>query len=217
MWVLPTRSRTENCQRFIEAWHTTNASTPVHVRLDLDDPSLEILKSLPWPKEFTVFVGPRGGLRQAINEIFELYPNEAWYGLLADDLLPQTNKWDQLLIEAAGSNQIAYPNDGGKLLDLPTHPCVGGNLVRSIGWFGFPPCYHFFVDTVWQFLGKQLNNIHRLDNVIVEHLHYSLGKSAMDQTYQESSEKYKNDKRAYRDWCESDGKLLIARLQNDIY
>lgn len=217
MWVLPTRNRPSSCLRFINAWQATNASTPVYVRLDLDDPDIDALKSLPWPNEFKVTVAPRRGLSKSMNEVFEVYPNEPWYGLLADDLLPHTSGWDQLLVNAAGTSNISYPNDQGNNPDLPTHPCVGGDLVRKIGWFGFPPCGHYFVDTVWQFLGNELNNIHRLDNVLVEHLHYSVGKSELDTNYQESSLKWKHDKRAYRDWCESEGKQLVTALKRDIY
>lgn len=217
MWVLPTRSRPDSCLRFINAWKDTSASTPVYVRLDLDDPEIESLKKLPWPTEFNIFIAPRRGLSPSMNEVFEFYPDEPWYGLLADDLLPQTPLWDQALIDAAGTLNISYPNDQGNNPDLPTHPCVGGDLVRKIGWFGFPPCGHYFVDTVWQFIGTQLENIQRLDNVVVEHMHYSVGKSEIDQNYQESNQKWKHDKRAYRDWCEVDGKQLIARLKSDIY
>jgi hypothetical protein len=217
VWVLATRSRPDNCRRFIKSWVTTQASTPVYVRLDDNDPYLDELKKLPWPNEFQIQVGPRHGISRAMNEMYEKFPNEPWYGFLADDLHPVTPKWDCLLVEAAGKFDISYPNDGAKNTALPTHPCVGGDLVRAIGWFGFPPCYHYFVDTVWQYLGEHLHNIHRLDSVIVEHLHYSFGKSEKDQVYQESGEKISQDKKAYRAWCKLEGKLLIDRLQRDIY
>lgn len=215
--MFPTRSRPDNCSRFINAWQTTSASTPVYVRLDDDDPELDAIKNLPWPNEFKIHVGPRVGVSRSINEVFEQHPNEPWYGLLADDLLPQTTAWDQQLIDRAGATDISYPNDCGAHPDLPTHPCIGGDLVRAIGWLGFPPCYHFFTDTVWQYLGLRLNNLYRLDNVVVEHLHYSMDKSSKDQNYIESSSRWKADKRSYRDWVDHSGVLLVERLQRDIY
>lgn len=217
MWILPTRSRPSSCLRFIDAWHKTQASTTVYVRLDNDDPELNELINLPWPGTFTIAVGPRLGISRAMNELFEKFPNEPWYGFLADDLLPQTPNWDLLLAEQAGSLNISYPNDQGSNITLPTHPVVGGDLVRAIGWFGFPHTHHYFVDTVWQFLGEKLDNIYRLDHVLVEHLHHSFEKSTKDQIYQEASEKSRADKQAYRAWCKSEGKLLVERLQRDIY
>jgi len=217
MWALATRSRPDNCKRFIQAWHDTQATSPVYVRLDADDPELATLTQLDWPKEFSVHVGPRIGLSRSINEMYQQHPDEAWYGFLADDLVPQTPLWDQLLIEKAGSTDISYPNDGAKETAQPTHPCVGGDLVRAIGWFGIPACHHFFTDTVWRYLGEHLGNIYRLDDVVVEHLHYSMDKSARDQTYIESSDRWKADKRGYRDWIAQEGELLVAKLKRDIY
>ena len=216
MWVLPTRGRPKSLARFIEAWKATGASTPVMVRLDSDDPDLVNYIEISRSANFTCNIGPRRGVSRSMNEVYEIYPDEPWYGLLADDLLPTTPGWDIQLVQVAGTHSIAYPNDLGKLPDLPTHPCVGGDLVRAIGWFGFPATQHYFVDTVWQYLGEQLGNIHRLDDVIVEHLHHSTGKSAFDQTYTESTEKWKNDKRAYRDWIDQNGKQLVEKL-SEIY
>lgn len=212
MWVLATRSRPANCERLIQAWQDTNASTPVLVRLDSCDPELKQVQNLPWPKNFEICVGPRLGLSRSINEVFEKYPNQSWYGMLADDLLPKTDQWDLALINACGSRSISYANDCGSR-DWPTHPCVGGDLVRDIGWFGFPPCRHYFTDTVWKYLGEQLNNIHRLDHVIVEHLHYSLGKSQHDLVYQQSNDHWRSDKQAYGQWCRTQGPALVERLK----
>jgi hypothetical protein len=213
MWVLATRSRPDNCARFIQAWQQTQARTPVYVRVDQDDPELKIITQLPWPKEFVIAVGARAGLSKSINELYEKFPNEPWYGLLADDLLPHTMFWDQQLVDSAGTDKISYPNDQGQNILLPTHPCVGGELIRNIGWFGLPACYHFFVDTVWQYIGQHLNNLQRLDSVVVEHLHYSYGKSSQDLVYQQSASRYQTDKHNYKEWINNDGGQLIQKLK----
>lgn len=212
MWILPTRGRPASLIRFMEAWEKTGASTPVMVRFDDDDTELQKYIEIKLPLNFIRIIGPRIGLSRSINQVFEIYPDEPWYGLLADDLLPQTPEWDKLLVETADTFNISYPNDMGKFPELPTHPCVGGDLVRAIGWFGFPPTQHYFVDTIWKYLGEQLHNIYRLDAVVVEHLHYSTGKSEMDQNYQESSGKWQHDKRAYKEWCNAHGKQLVEKL-----
>ncbi len=56
MWILPTRSRPDNCKRFLNAYLETNASTPVYVRLDECDPSLKELISLSWPDNFQILI-----------------------------------------------------------------------------------------------------------------------------------------------------------------
>jgi hypothetical protein len=213
MWLFATRSRPENCQRFINAWIETGASTPVYVRVDNCDPELNNIIGLLWPKEFTVVVGPREGLRAAMQEMFTRHPSEPWYGLLADDLLPQTPKWDLLLIAKAGHNAISYPNDLGGKPRLPTHPVVGGELARAIGWFGFPQVYHYFVDTVWRVIGEQLGCLYRLSDVIVEHVHPVWNKAESDQVYKESVQRSANDRAQFNTWVKDTVPTLIKNLK----
>ena len=94
MWILPTRSRPDNCQRLVKHWKETNSSTPVLVRLDHFDPFLKELLKIDWPDTFIISVGEREGVAKATNEVFLKYPNEPWYGFLADDFIPRTEFWD---------------------------------------------------------------------------------------------------------------------------
>jgi hypothetical protein len=213
MWILAARSRVTSCQRFIEAWHKSQASTPVYVRLDECDTVLNDLLALDWPKQFTIHVGPRQGLRAAMEEMFQAHPNEPWYGILADDLVPQTPYWDQLLVERAGANCISYPNDLGRKTKLPTHPCVGGDLVRTQGWFGLPVVRHYCVDNAYRYIGDELGIKYRLDDVIVEHVHFSTKKTERDMLYKETNIFKDADDSAFALWLQDQGPELIARLR----
>jgi len=214
MWILATRTRVDSCERFIQGWIESRASTPVYVRLDDCDPFLDQLQNLPWPEQFTVHVGPRQGLRAAMEEMFQAHPQESWYGILADDLVPQTPAWDQLLVQRAGRGCISYPNDLGRKTKLPTHPCVGGDLVRAQGWFGLPVVRHYCVDSVYRYIGDQLGIKHRLDDVIVEHVHYSEKKSERDGLYRETSRFKDADDTAYTAWLRDQGPQLIQQLRS---
>ena len=213
MWIFATRNRPENCKRFIDAWIKTKASTPVYVRIDDDDSTLDELKSLPWPKEFKVVVGKREGLRAAMQELYLENPNEPWYGLLADDLVPQTENWDILLAERAGNKNISYPNDLGGKPKLPTHPVVGGDLTRALGWFGFPVVQHLYVDTVYQYIGNQLGNLHRMNDVIVEHVHPFWNKTNSDKIYSENKQRAARDKENYLNWVATEGPTVVDKLK----
>jgi len=214
MWVLATRSRVSNCHRFIDAWHKSKASTPVYVRLDNCDEVLNELLALPWPAQFSIHVGPREGLRSAMEEMFHAHSNEPWYGLLADDLVPQTPEWDRLLVERAGNRYISYPNDLARKTKLPTHPCVGGDLVRAQGWFGLPVVRHYCVDNVYKYIGDELGIKYRLDNVIAEHIHFSEKKTGRDTLYKEANNFKDSDDAAFAVWLQDQGPKLIARLRN---
>lgn len=213
MWIFATRSRPDNCKRFINAWIETNASTPVYVRIDDDDPFLENLKNLPWPKEFKIVVGKREGLRAAMQEMYIKNPNELWYGLLADDLVPRTKHWDIMLSKKASNTNISYPNDLGGKPKLPTHPVVGGDLTRALGWFGFPVVQHLYVDTVYKFLGNELGNLYRMDDVIVEHVHPFWKKTSSDQTYFDNQKRAARDKENYNNWIKDEGPNIVKKLK----
>ena len=151
-----------------------------------------------------------------MNELYENFPNLDWYGFLADDVVPKTQEWDTALIRRAGRKKISYPNDLGKPKKqfLPTIPCVGGDLVRAIGWFGFPATHHFYTDTIWRYIGDRLDNIYRLEDVIVEHMHFGRGKSAMDEIYEQSQTKMKPDSESYHAWIAKHGEEFIKDLRN---
>jgi hypothetical protein len=214
MWILATRNRVENCERFIAGWNQSQAATPVYVRMDNCDPSIDALLVLDWPATFSIHVGPRQGLCAAMQEMFHAHPTEPWYGILADDLVPRTLRWDQWLIERAGSGAISYPNDLGRKTKLPTHPCVGGDLVRAQGWFGLPVVHHYCVDSVYRYIGDELGIKHRLDDVIVEHVHYSEKKTQRDHLYKETSQFKQSDDTAFQTWLQDQGPALIQRLQS---
>lgn len=214
MWILATRNRVENCERFIAGWNQSKADSAVYVRLDECDNVLSDLLKLPWPGTFSIHVGPRQGLCAAMQEMFYAHPNEPWYGILADDLVPRTLQWDQWLIDRAGSAAISYPNDLGRKIKLPTHPCVGGDLVRAQGWFGLPVVHHYCVDSVYRYIGDELGIKHRLDDVIVEHVHYSEKKSQRDHLYKETSTHKQSDDDAYQTWLQDQGPDLIKRLRS---
>jgi hypothetical protein len=216
MWTFATRNRLANCRRFIDHWHNTQAISLVYVRLDDCDPALAELKQLPWPKEFTINVGPRARIGQAMQEMFVKYPNEPWYGILADDVIPGTLHWDQRMIKAAGTHSISCANEVHEKHVRICHPCVGGNLVRLVGCFAIPTVRHFGTDTLWESIHHYCDLNNKLSDVILEHAHFNFGQSQLDQTYEESQAIRQQDKRAYKDWMNENFENILKKV-NDAY
>lgn len=217
MWSLPTRGRPDNLQRFINAYQETKGSSKIYIRLDNDDPKLDDYKKIKFPKTFEVVIGPREGLKAAMEEMFKKYPNEPWYGLGADDIVPRTEYWDKYLAEEAGLRKISHPDDLGKKKKkyLPTHPVCGGDLVRAVGWFGHPATIHFFLDNSWQYVGEGLNCITLREDIVVEHVHHSMGKAPLDDTYKQVNTKMEQDRIAYNSWIQQNGKILLDKLKKE--
>jgi hypothetical protein len=213
VWTLATRSRLSNCKRFINSWNETKATSQVYVRLDECDPQLPELLELPWPESFSINTGPRARLGEAMQEMFAKFPNEPWYGMLADDLIPRTEYWDQKLILAAGKNEISYADDLHEKEMRICHPCIGGDLVRFVGFFGLPVVKHFGTDTFWEELYRGAGRQNKQRDVILEHAHFAFDQAPIDQTYTESQLLKRDDKRNYKKWKEEHLKKTIDQVK----
>lgn len=201
MWLLASRGRPHNLKRFIDAYIGTKASTPVYLRLDVCDPTIEEYKKIKLPDTFILKIDKRARLGAAMKEIFDVYPLEPWYGLLADDLIPRTDNWDIRMIEAAGDRYISQANDLSPKPKNYCHPCIGGELVRTAGFFGFPYTTHYFLEVVWKDLTRCNKKFGRyLPDVIVENLHPDFNKGQVDKTYQEAFSVKSSDEKIWLEW-----------------
>lgn len=148
-----------------------------------------------------------------MREAFALYPDESRYTIMGDDEIPRTERWDSELSETAGPVGIAYPADliwHGKRI---TQPVVGGDLLRAIGWWTLPGLTHLYVDTVFEHLGRALGCARYRPDIIVEHLHFSVGKSPYDETYRRVDSG--KDRECFETWkAAPETQQLIERLRS---
>lgn len=199
MFILPSRSRPHNIARLVIAWRATNATSPLVLRLDLNDPRLPEYLEIKMPPHWFVRIGSPNFVGPLTNEVFKEWPNSDWYGILGDDVVPLTYEWDRKLSEACGSNAIAYGNDTIHGRNLCTHPVIGGELVREMGFITLPGLKGLYGDTVWMHIGQTRDCLKYLDNVILEHRHWSNGKAPMDASYA-SHTRYAEDQGVYERW-----------------
>jgi hypothetical protein len=76
---------------------------------------------------------------------------------------------------------------------------------------GPPSIQHMYVDPVW-FAWGQATSIEFLPDVVLEHLHYSLGRSAVDASYEHSTGLIPTDCLAYNEYCRTGLNRDIAKL-----
>lgn len=197
MWILPSRSRPHNLSRLVDAWVMTGASTPVELCVDFDDPLLAAYENTPIPNGWRIVVGPRSPLSVVYNDAYARNKDEPWFGFIADDVVPVTNGWDSILIDAAGSNGMAIP-DGGETTGGCPHFVLGGGLVHSIGWLSLPGLDRLYIDTVWGTIARSRGVYREINSVRLEHMHFSNGKAIMDSTYRKHHKQ--QDKLIYDNW-----------------
>lgn len=201
MWLLPTRGRPQSMPRFFKAWKDTEASTPGIVCLDEDDAVK--YEGLEVPDNWRIMIKPRfSSLGENTNAYFWQYRQEPWYGLLADDAVPVTKHWDRKLIEAAGSDGIACCYDGiNNGTGLGSSPCIGGDFARRLGWIIYPGLQRIYGDNILFEMAQMKGVLRYLPDVIVEHWHFSTGKSPMDETYRKTGSE--SDRDIYESWKQS--------------
>lgn len=197
MWVCPTRSRPDNLGRLIEAYRATGATTPVALLLDECDPALPSYLALTLPRGWDRRIGKRDGLSGIYNRFFAVAPRLEWYGLIADDVVPETEGWDRRLIETAGDDGMAVPSGGETTGGCP-HFVLGGDLVRSMGWLSLPDLDRLYIDTVWGDIAKAKGVYRDCPEIMLRHRHFSNGLAPFDKTYRKDNKA--QDRAVYLRW-----------------
>ena len=205
--VVPSRGRPGNIARLWEAMQATcQGDTTLLVGLDADDPTAQ---SYPQGPVYRA----RAGLRQVVVWINELtmplmggsspVSDYRYIGHIGDDNVPRTKGWDVRVMEALELTPFAFGNDLYPYRPpgaLCCHVFCRSEVIRALGYLGPPSLRHMYVDDVWMAWG-QAAGITFLQDVIIEHLHYSAGKSEPDDNYRESAVYFGADSAAYTAYC----------------
>ena len=213
MFSLPSRGRPHNLARFLEAYRQTKATAPVRLRLDQDDPDLDSYYAIEIPQNWERMARPRSnGANPAHAELFAEKPDLLWYGLIADDVIPRTPEWDQILIDAAGRDKLAYADDGFQGEKLATHPVIGGDMVRSIGWLVCPDLGHSYADTALHLIAQKTGRCVYRGDVLLEHMHPLANKAQPDKTYR-YAEGFVADTQRFHKWRGMSLRPIVEKLK----
>ena len=182
-WILPTLSRPQQCAAVLDRMRETGCSTPGIVVLNGDQGF-----SGAMPEGWSIIVPDKNlGALGALNKVFELYPNEDFYGFIGDDEFVETDGWDKKLIDAAGAWNFSHGIDslhGGKRAQ--GYLCIGGKLARAVGYLALPEAHHWYgLDSMWEALAQAgaCENI-CVEEVKIEHRHPRGGKAEWDSCYE---------------------------------
>lgn len=180
MLLLPTMGRPALAQRFIDAYRATGGTLPVWMVLDEVDAHNYAGLSLPgnWTR-FTVVAATKPG--DILNTFFAASPNEPYYAAMADDVIPETQGWDVKLRDACLPDRVAWGHDG--LENMGSHPFIGGDLLRKLGWWAAPGLKRSCIDGVWNIIATALGRGVYLPEVRTLHYHHSNQKAEFDATY----------------------------------
>lgn len=186
--IIPTRERPQKINDLHKIWFNmldTTCTTDCIIVLDEDNE--ETYPRLPGFIYMIVKTGTQKGANYPLNQAaHSLCNNYEYIGFWGDDHVPRTQNWNSIMYEVLNTNKpyaIGYGNDLFQKQNLPTQVIMDSKYIQTLGYMSHPSFSHLFIDNFWKFMGIYMGNLNYMDNVIIEHLHYSLGKCPFDNMY----------------------------------
>lgn len=192
---------------------TCRGDTQLIVGLDDDDPTLD---AYPTPGCGTMIgSGLHHDFPGWVNALAAVHVSEyRFVGMIGDDNVPRTEGWDTRVIESLAEHNFCWADDldpGRAPGSMSMHIFMRSDVVRKIGYMAPASIRHMYNDVVW-FAWATATSGEFLSDVVIEHLHYSLGKSPMDDTYQHSTASIPENCRQYNDYCDDGMNADIKKL-----
>ncbi|MCU1492413.1 MAG: hypothetical protein JWO62_177 [Acidimicrobiaceae bacterium] len=214
LMIVPSRGRPRHLDQLVEAWRSTSTGhADLVVALDDDDPELYRYNA---HRVAMVTVGARQNFVAWTNEVAVRHAADYHFiGSMGDDHRPRTVGWDRMICEALeqlGSG-IVYGDDLGTSPVLPSAVAMTSDIVAGLGYMIPPTIAHNGAAQFWHQLGETTGRARFLPEVVVEHLHYSLGKSSIDQTYLEGADLVEEDRDRYDAYLREDFEDALGRLE----
>jgi len=180
----PTFMRPHRLMELAESWHEFARGLPLHVRVWNKDPFRQGYEYTKWPDEWTLYYSDAEWPAEALQEFFEMDTERDYYGFIGDDVVLESEDAIGELIREAGKWYIAYPNDKIQRHRLCTHFCIGGELVREVGYLAPPGIKHHYMDQVWYTIGLNTGMLRYRPDVLFNHKHMIREQAENDATYQ---------------------------------
>lgn len=212
MWILTSLGRPERIRAVAETYAWGRESR-VMLTLYEHDKRLPDYLAQRWPSNWSIEIVPMLGNGPTYNEMLRRYPDEPQYGFLADDALLDIQGMLRMLEDAAGEWFVAYSNDKHHGDKIPTMPCLGGELVRAVGYLSPPNLIHWAIDCAWGEIGKRLNALRYFDLLTYTHLNPIWGTAPDDRTYQLARANSHDYERLFRSWMVNELPGAISRVK----
>lgn len=185
----------------------------------IDGPDYDLI----WPGHWKIHQSDTHlEMQRALNALFKLYPNEAWYGLITDHSRPETGDWSKKIVEKITPRGMVLVNDTKNRVNPTTKQrritsasCYGGDLIRDLGWVWLDCVTHMYGDDALERIGHELNCITYLEDVVVRDLLVREGEIPRDRNHDrlyKGRGYIQSDRTAYTMWLD-DLPTLIEKLR----
>jgi hypothetical protein len=186
--LIATRGRPSQFLRAVNSALATSPTAKVLAYVDLDDPSVSEYLGISIDR-LTINFGERVGSAKALKVLMQMCETE-WLMLGADDIVFETPKWDEKLIDLIPEDKVGISFGEDKHERQCNHFVFHRRLYELTG---------LWPDVFWHFgpdgyLGKVIEAVAMnrrvfTSQVVIRHLQAKAGKSPIDQTFVEERTK----------------------------
>jgi len=195
--LCPTRNRVSGAVRLANSIHETahdKKCFEVWFYVDSDDPKraeYEQKIGKAGNSQVRLIVGPRESVSRTWNVAAKHCTGDVLL-MGNDDLIYRTPGWDAVLErhlkQFTDDVYVAWFNDGINGASHCAFPIVSRKWYETLGYFT-PGVFQFLFNDTWIMdVGRKVNRLHYIDEVLTEHMHHSVGKMEADQTTKEARE-----------------------------
>lgn len=194
--LCPTRKRIQNLERM---WNSaiSLAGMPENIELVLyidkdDTETINILNNNTFTRysQITIILEEK---KEIYSNLHNICAFKSKYDIImgaADDIIFRTHNWDLKIIDhftKLPNDKIGYiyPNDGFNGEKLGTHGFFHKNWINTLGYLS-PPIFSVdYSDNYVMELAQSVNRCIFDSTILVEHMHWSIGKAIFDITARE--------------------------------
>lgn len=132
-----------------------------------------------------------------------------YIGFMGDDHLIRTKEFDRILIEKLQDHPIVYGDDLLQREKLSSQFFLENRIVKTLGYMAIPGLKHMYFDNFMMELGAFY-----VPEVVIEHMHYSVGKSSEDDGYRRvnNSEVHGADQAVFNQWKTTQKEKDLERI-----
>lgn len=199
MYFMPSYGRPNCFERLI---NSPGGMPDVVLIVNEDDPTRAQYEiNSPWPIEY-IPAGSR--CVDAWNYVYKNYHFLPWFGLLADDHVPQTRGWHDRLVEEAGTRYLAFPNGQKEFPLMRNVSVLGGDFARAMNHLLPTKYLHNYADCEMCLIASDNGLSRPISDVFVTHEHWKFVPGlGQDATARRTMEYHDEDARRFYSWLGS--------------
>lgn len=201
--IIPTRERNDKHKEVYDS--VTQTSKYVDVLFGLDEDDAHNYERI-YTSRAKYEVNPRIRMLPTLNLLANKYADKYEYiGFMGDDHRSRTRGWDTRMMQTIGSLGIAYGDDLNQGEKMCTAVVMSSDIIKALGYMSPPELIHLYADIFWKELGEATGILSYIPSIIMEHMHYTVGKSQPDALYADvnSGEMFSKDGQAYARYKDS--------------